>query len=537
MTAGRQSALAQRRRSLGLSQEALADKLSVDARTIGRWERGESNPQPWQRAPLARALQLTIDELARHLADARPGREPLAGGDLGIAHASESGFSYSGRGLEPGIGGAGDAVPAVARRSVLAATASVFARRAGAPISGALLSARPSVTWVYDTLTDASGESCRVTGTPPGPGGEWEMVLPAGRRMPGTSAAARLVPGRLKGANAVLQLADLDNAPEYMRNSRRGLIGAVLDDEPRVFLADARAARAGVDTASSTLSIPAAFELDDITFGVIWAVANLDDALLSDDRTLDEARRDLRAYERLTASAVGRESTPGLNPIAHMYLGSDFCARFILRALPALGAVPIAWTKEQHGEEASTWLLFDHKYRYLQQTLSTVGGIMDRGFCIPREAVTTSPGYERVLLFLAVALMESLGIRVHLTADESYARVEGFVMAREEHNAIIADWMSGEGMWHVDLTTHPGSLRQFTDVAGDVAAASVIAAASPARRLAGLADYLELDPGWLSRRCAQLGKQGTGTLVQSRSRLISSAGLDAACRFVGSLAL
>ena len=110
------------------------------------------------------------------------------------------------------------------------------------------------------------------------------------------------------------------------------------------------------------VAAPTAYELDDLTYGILWAVANYDDALQADDQALAETRSDLKAYERLSASAVSREAAPGLNTVAHMWLGSDFCARHILRALPNLPEVPAFWTREQRGEEASAWLIFDHKY-------------------------------------------------------------------------------------------------------------------------------------------------------------------------------
>lgn len=60
---GRRIALAERRRTLGLSQEDLAARLRVDRSTVARWERGHTAPQPWQRPALARALALSPDEL------------------------------------------------------------------------------------------------------------------------------------------------------------------------------------------------------------------------------------------------------------------------------------------------------------------------------------------------------------------------------------------------------------------------------------------------------------------------------------------
>jgi transcriptional regulator with XRE-family HTH domain len=55
--------LAARRRELGLSQEQLAYALGHDPTTIGRWERAETTPQPLHRAPLAKALDITLPEL------------------------------------------------------------------------------------------------------------------------------------------------------------------------------------------------------------------------------------------------------------------------------------------------------------------------------------------------------------------------------------------------------------------------------------------------------------------------------------------
>jgi transcriptional regulator with XRE-family HTH domain len=61
--------LAERRRAVGLSQERLADLLGVDRSTVVRWERAETDPQPWQRPRLAGALGLSVGELAERLAD------------------------------------------------------------------------------------------------------------------------------------------------------------------------------------------------------------------------------------------------------------------------------------------------------------------------------------------------------------------------------------------------------------------------------------------------------------------------------------
>jgi transcriptional regulator with XRE-family HTH domain len=54
---------AARRKAVGLSQEQLAEQLHVDRSTVGRWESGETEPQPWLRPGLARVLRISPDQL------------------------------------------------------------------------------------------------------------------------------------------------------------------------------------------------------------------------------------------------------------------------------------------------------------------------------------------------------------------------------------------------------------------------------------------------------------------------------------------
>ncbi|MGB5760294.1 MAG: helix-turn-helix transcriptional regulator [Acidimicrobiales bacterium] len=55
--------LADLRRSRGMSQQELADRLGVDAGTVGRWERGEQDIRERNKAALAAALDLTMRQL------------------------------------------------------------------------------------------------------------------------------------------------------------------------------------------------------------------------------------------------------------------------------------------------------------------------------------------------------------------------------------------------------------------------------------------------------------------------------------------
>jgi transcriptional regulator with XRE-family HTH domain len=67
-------ALAQRREIQGHSQETLARALGVELTTVGRWERGETSPQPWSRPKLADALAISLEELDHLLAEGQPAK-------------------------------------------------------------------------------------------------------------------------------------------------------------------------------------------------------------------------------------------------------------------------------------------------------------------------------------------------------------------------------------------------------------------------------------------------------------------------------
>ncbi|WP_239089042.1 helix-turn-helix domain-containing protein [Micromonospora gifhornensis] len=71
--------LAQRRKAIGLSQERLAEVLGVDRSTVVRWERAETDPQPWHRPHLATALNVSVEELSDLLADTCPPSVTLDG--------------------------------------------------------------------------------------------------------------------------------------------------------------------------------------------------------------------------------------------------------------------------------------------------------------------------------------------------------------------------------------------------------------------------------------------------------------------------
>ncbi|WOI59050.1 helix-turn-helix domain-containing protein [Streptomyces fradiae] len=70
--------LAERRRTLGYSQERLAQSVGVDRTTVGRWESGRITPQPAQRRRLAAALGIGLRELDVLLSPPQAGQSDAA---------------------------------------------------------------------------------------------------------------------------------------------------------------------------------------------------------------------------------------------------------------------------------------------------------------------------------------------------------------------------------------------------------------------------------------------------------------------------
>src|SRR5262245_2959802 len=61
--------LIQRRKTVGYTQEKLAEELGADRTTVVRWERAESEPHPWQRPKLGALLRVSAEELHDILLD------------------------------------------------------------------------------------------------------------------------------------------------------------------------------------------------------------------------------------------------------------------------------------------------------------------------------------------------------------------------------------------------------------------------------------------------------------------------------------
>lgn len=387
------------------------------------------------------------------------------------------------------------------------------------------------------TLLQARFPGMRMSRPTPDFGIDWNLRLPDN-----SLAAVQIHPAATdpEGGGVLIHVHDAARLEEFLRTPYRALLlGVDTHAEPRIYALDARAARHQLSArpyAGAVLSIPSAYELDDLTYGLLWAASNLDDCLLADDLALIQNHRKLDTYQRLRSSEVTREIAGDLTHFSHAWLGSAFCAHHILRNFGRLGDLPLFWTREQRGQEACTWLLFSHKLAYLRATSRYFGSTpMVRMFCVPERAVRDSPPFERILLFLAVALMEAHGVHVHVCTEQEYSDLDGFVLA--PGRAIVATWVRADSMWHVDTTVQRPVLASYAEASGHAAAHSAIAATSSTGRLAAFADYLELDLPWLSRRCATLAYHGCGDLIRPRSRLLTLTGLESACaRVAGSTA-
>lgn len=357
--------------------------------------------------------------------------------------------------------------------------------------------------------------------------------------LPGRTLSGAVIPVQVHPAvleeHVMAEVPDAYGRTPFLRQPGRALVvGQVGAPDHAAFVVDSRYARRRLRDAGvgARLLIPTAYRLDDLTLALIWAVGTFDDALLADDAVIAASMHRSAGYALMTASAVSGDIAPEAMPATHMWLGSQFCADHVRRHTPVLTGPPVFWTREQCGEQAASWLLFDHKQRYLSDTApASAGDSVIRAFCIPREAVTASPPSERALLVLAVALMESYGICTAITDAPDLAGTPGFVSDRQR-TAITATWIGANGIWYVDVADDRSTLREYDDAIGFAISHSVTSAPTAHRRLHATADYMGVDWHWLSSRCAELAVAGTAGIAQPRSRLLSLAGVDRACQFI-----
>ncbi|WP_371665886.1 transcriptional regulator, XRE family protein [Streptomyces sp. NBC_01241] len=376
-------------------------------------------------------------------------------------------------------------------------------------------------------------------------GSGWDTWELDGQRVfDGTSMAIQLQAADSLDSGVRLPVTDPDQLREFLRPVRRGLVlgTRTADTGHQVFVLDALTARnqlrVGLDAESVSLVVPAAQQLDDLTYGIIWAIANIDDALLADDQLLHAEHDALNTYLELPRTAPSRASIPGLTSVGAAWIGSYFCYRHITRHLADASDLPVFWTREQYGESSVGWLLWTHKHRYLREIENRFATQPGRGaaraFCLPEAVVKDSEPYELILLFLSIALMEMHRVNVHVSDVPEMTAVDGFVLVPGQR-AVIANWVRAEGIWQAATTGSHAAMRDYAEAAAHAAHHSVAPGATSPERLQALASYLKLDWVWLTRRCRELGERGIAGMIRPRSRLIALDELESTLRFVGDL--
>jgi hypothetical protein len=509
-------------------------QLGCDARLVAKWEDGDvACPRPAYQRALEALTGRPFAELGFRQRNAigLPSPSELTADRLSF-HVDEEGRVWA----------------TVDRRTFLVGTSAALLAQASLGLADDSIPGRSSsgdTRWIAPAAPDPYGFAAfarerwpdlRLSRPQPDYGADFTALLPANRAVDGAVLQLQLHNAEATDGRALATVKNLLRWQEFSRSTGRGLLVATCQspEGPRFFAIDSReAGRRTAHCDTPAVAVPDAYELDDLTFGLLWACASLDTGLQVDDQELTIAADELAPYESLPSSAVSREAIAGLGMTSQIWLGSDFCARHILRNLEDIPAPPVFWTREQTGGEACPWLLFEHKNAYLRATRDRFGGSsLSRMFCIPHAVVASSALYERVLLLLAVSLMEATGIHVKVCDDPAYSGVEGFVLGGQS-KAIIANWVRGEGIWHVDTARRSSVLSDFREASGHASAHSVIEAETSAGRLQVLARYLDVDWKWIQDRCRSLAGVGTAGLLRPRSRHISTIGVDTACSYLG----
>lgn len=345
---------------------------------------------------------------------------------------------------------------------------------------------------------------------------------PAGHWFPGTITPAVAFTARRAGRNVLLEsgsIADL----RWPVGGRQLLIG--IGEDGSYFATDVAtaAARHRQGLAEAPVRIPQAYLLDELTGALLWAMSNLEQSLHADDAVIDQ-------------SSVTDAGSLDLTPVTQAWLGSSACAAHLLANLDRIDRPPQFWTRERTGEEASTWLFFTHKVAYLQATrqlYQSAATSATRTFCIPEATLDGTSLQERILLLLALALMESFTVAIRVCTHLEYAATDGF--ATDSRTAIIATWVRAANQVTMDLVANRPSLADFDDAIRHTSECNAAPGATPSARLQAAAAFLGIDWSWFTTRCTQLASTGLDALLVPRSRHLTIEGPARACDFIARL--
>ncbi|MDX3435602.1 hypothetical protein [Streptomyces stelliscabiei] len=385
----------------------------------------------------------------------------------------------------------------------------------------------------FDVRFDSSHLS--VNGPLPGAGGAWH--LDGLRILDGTSVAVQMYEAEPRGDTVVIGPEDWEHLRYFTRARRRALLIAALGarGEDDLYVMDAAHARRQLLMPVDRLPIPGAYRLDELVYALLWAALNVDDSLLADDQALHVEQQRLEAHLAQLRSAAARAAYPDLTEVGAAWLGSHACATYLRRHLGPADAAPVLWSRVQYGGQAAGWLLFAERHQVLQLMQECSVGVEGTAGCvfgIPESAVKDSEPYERLLLLLAMALMESYGLTVHIHRERAHSDTAEFIIA-PQHLAIVADWLSPDAVWHIDSTTSRSEINSLAHAVDQARSHSITSGRTPHERLRQAADYFDCDWNWLARRCRELSTYGIEGLLHLRSHLIQTGGIERALFFLG----
>ena len=403
------------------------------------------------------------------------------------------------------------------------------------PPSNASLQALRTIDFAWQTSTLRLGSPGSTQG------GVWHLH---GRDLfDGTLVPIQVYEAREQGDVVLIGPEDHDHLRAFVQPTRRALLLASTAGTggEGVSLLDATLARQHLARdPNRILPVPRAYRLDPLTYAIVWAALNVDDALCEDDHALAAAELQIRPILEQSRSAVGRSAFPDLSRVGSAWLGSHFCLSYTDRRLGSRAARPTAsWSRLRTGEEYAMWLLFRGEQRALaaaQAHDSPADALRTRVLCIPKEAVeeNAAHAHERLLVFLAATAMELHGLGVAVCTDLDYADLDAFDLVPGQA-AVVASWPRSDGIWHAEEVTRRPQLLMYAEAIRHAVAESVVTGSDSPARLRSLAQYLQLDWPWLVRRCRELGEAGVAGMLRARSRELTFASLDRALAFVGTL--
>jgi transcriptional regulator with XRE-family HTH domain len=358
--------LSQRRKAVRLSQEALAEIVGVDRSTIGRWEAADTEPQPWYRPKLARALRISVDELAVLLADVGPAaaHQPDERLDYALTHPATVDLVAVGY-LREQIGHLDELYDRQPSNTLLAATGELHGQ-------AVYLRTHAMTGKVRRELWAAEAESALLMG---------QLIWDASQRRDHAGATTyfdRAIAAAGHAGDLVL------DAYAHLRKSYVALYGT---KDPRVGLVLAQRAAASASARSSVVTALATLHVGE-AHAMLGNQHECQSALDMADEHLNRVRPDDPAALLLCPTTPGR-----LAGSCYLYLGQPGKAEPILSATHqllrqvkkstaiVLGNLSLACIRQRHIDDATSYL--HQAIDVLEQTRG--GGGLNIAFAAARE--------------------------------------------------------------------------------------------------------------------------------------------------------